>query len=100
MNEKEILEGKGHCGESSIDEVSRRYETQNFIKMIEIKSDEVPSRFKEIRKERGLTLRQLEDSSGISNPYLSQMENGKIKNISFGIVCKICHALNISIKIN
>jgi DNA-binding Xre family transcriptional regulator len=95
MNDK-----TGHCGESSIDEVNRRYDTQNFLKSIVLKPEEIPSRFKEIRKQRGMTLRELEATSGISNPYLSQMENGKIKGISFNIVVKICSALNISIRIN
>lgn len=32
---------------------------------------------RKIRKEKGLTLRNIEDQSGVSNAYLSQLENGK-----------------------
>lgn len=32
---------------------------------------------KSLRKENGLTIRQLEEKSGVSNAYLSQLENGK-----------------------
>ena len=35
------------------------------------------TRLKQLRRESGLSLRQLERKIGISNPYLSQLENGK-----------------------
>lgn len=35
---------------------------------------------KELRDQSGLTLREVEATTGISNAYLSQLENGKIKN--------------------
>lgn len=37
---------------------------------------------KELRERSGLTLRQVEEATGISNAYLSQLENGKIKHPS------------------
>lgn len=37
---------------------------------------------KDLRKRGGLTLRQIEEATGISNAYLSQLENGKIKHPS------------------
>jgi len=42
--------------------------------------------FKSKRKEIGMTLRQVEDKTGISNAYLSQLETGKIKNPSYRVV--------------
>ena len=42
--------------------------------------------FKIMRKEKGLTLRQVEEMTGISNPYLSQLETGKIVSPSYNIV--------------
>lgn len=35
-----------------------------------------------VRKQRGLTLREVEAATGISNPYLSQLENGKVREPS------------------
>jgi transcriptional regulator with XRE-family HTH domain len=37
---------------------------------------------KDLRDRSGLTLRQVEEATGISNAYLSQLENGKIKHPS------------------
>lgn len=39
-----------------------------------------------MRKEKGLTLRDVEKSTGISNAYLSQLETGKIKSPGYNIV--------------
>lgn len=37
---------------------------------------ELAVKIRELRVSRGLTLRQLEAETGLSNPYLSQMEHG------------------------
>lgn len=37
---------------------------------------------RQLRERTSLTLRQVEDATGISNSYLSQLENGKIKTPS------------------
>ncbi len=42
--------------------------------------------FKSMRKEKGLTLRKVEEITGISNAYLSQLETGKIKQPSYTTV--------------
>jgi len=42
--------------------------------------------FKKERERNKLTLRKVEELTGISNPYLSQLENGKIKSPSFKVV--------------
>lgn len=44
---------------------------------------------KKSRTNLGLTLRQIEDASGISNAYLSQLENDKIKKPSANILYKL-----------
>ena len=44
---------------------------------------------KESRKLSKLTLRQVEESTGISNAYLSQLENGKIKKPSANVLYKL-----------
>ena len=42
--------------------------------------------FKGMRKAKGLTLRKVEELTGISNPYLSQLETGKIASPSYNTV--------------
>jgi transcriptional regulator with XRE-family HTH domain len=42
-----------------------------------------------VRKERGLTLRSVEEKTGVSNAYLSQLENGKIRQPSPSILHKL-----------
>jgi len=42
--------------------------------------------FKSMRKAKGLTLRKVEEITGISNAYLSQLETGKIKQPSYTTV--------------
>jgi transcriptional regulator with XRE-family HTH domain len=42
--------------------------------------------FKKLRKDAGLTLREVESLTGISNPYLSQLENKKVNNPSYEVV--------------
>lgn len=42
--------------------------------------------FKQMRKAKGLTLREVEKSTGISNAYLSQLETGKIKSPGYDTV--------------
>lgn len=44
---------------------------------------------KRIRKASGITLRQIQAATGISNSYLSQLETGKIKKPSYDTVSKL-----------
>ena len=39
-----------------------------------------------MRKEKGLTLRDVQEKTGISNAYLSQLETGKIKSPGYNTV--------------
>lgn len=50
-------------------------------------------KLRQIRKQRGLTLRQVELMTGISNSYLSQLETGKIKKPSHHVVQLLTEAL-------
>jgi len=50
---------------------------------------------KEVRKERGLTLRSVEEKTGISNAYLSQLENQKISDPSPRILHKLAECYQI-----
>jgi hypothetical protein len=55
--------------------------------------------FFSLRKEKGWTLRQVEDATGISNAYLSQFENGKIKKPSQNVVTKLINFYEHGIRI-
>lgn len=46
---------------------------------------------------KGMSLRQLESATGISNALLSQMETGKVKEPSWRNVVKIARALDIKL---
>ena len=50
------------------------------------------------RECKGMTLRELEKKTGISNALLSQMETGAVKNPSFRNIVKISDVLKISLK--
>lgn len=54
------------------------------------------SYLKALRRERGCTLRYVEKMAGVSNAYLSQLENGKIRNPSPAILHKLSKAYDIS----
>jgi hypothetical protein len=45
--------------------------------------------FKQMRKATGLTLRQVEVITNISNAYLSQLETGKIKSPGYDTIKKL-----------
>lgn len=49
-----------------------------------------------VRNQQKLSLRAVEEQSGISNAYLSQMESGKIKQPSPNILHKLCAVYEIS----
>ena len=42
-----------------------------------------PEKLKFVRKIKGMTLREVENATGISNAYLSQLESGHIKDPSY-----------------
>lgn len=53
---------------------------------------------KEARKNLNLTLRQVEEMSGISNAYLSQLENDKIKSPSVNVLSKLSSIYRVQLK--
>lgn len=50
------------------------------------------------RRERNLSLRRLSEASGISNPYLSQIERG-LRRPSADVLQQIAEALNLPIEL-
>ena len=57
----------------------------NELKLIAIMAHS-EGKLREVRKNSGLTLREVEEQTGISNAYLSQLENGKIEHPSFNVL--------------
>lgn len=55
----------------------------------------IGDKFKTIRESQGKTLRDVEKSTGISNAYLSQLENGKIKSPSYKTIKLLCEHYGI-----
>ncbi len=53
---------------------------------------------REIRLAKGYTIRDVEDKADISNPYLSQIENGRISDISFKKLLILCRFYGVDIK--
>lgn len=49
------------------------------------------------RESKGYTLRKVETETGISNAYLSQLENGKITKPSLSVVLKLCSCYEITL---
>lgn len=54
-------------------------------------------RLKELRELSGLTLRQVEEASGVSNAYLSLLESEKIKKPSANTLYKLANIYGTSI---
>lgn len=52
---------------------------------------------KEIREQKGVSLSELSRLTGISKGFISDLENGKRKNVSVAKLCKIAEALNVEI---
>lgn len=50
------------------------------------------------REQMGLTLRQVEESTGVSNAYLSQLETGKIKKPSANVLYKLATLYKLSLE--
>ncbi len=50
---------------------------------------------RQIRKIRGISLRKLEDTTKISNAYLSQLETGKAENPSPAVLYKLANVLDV-----
>ncbi len=52
-------------------------------------------RIRELREEFGLTQGQLATHSAVSQGYLSQLENGEVKNPSAAVVLRVAQAMEV-----
>ena len=57
------------------------------------------STLKKTRESISLTLRQVEEATGISNAYLSQLENDKIKKPSANVLYKLASIYKIDLNL-
>lgn len=55
------------------------------------------SKLKELRDIHRFTLRQVEEATGISNAYLSQLENDKIAKPSANVLYKLSNIYNVEL---
>lgn len=53
-------------------------------------------RLRHARTMRGLTLRQLAEQTGLSNPFISQIETGRVNDVSALRLRKLARALKVS----
>jgi transcriptional regulator with XRE-family HTH domain len=63
---------------------------------METASDKLGAFLASLRKQKGLSLREVESRTGISNAYLSQVENGKIREPSPGNLFKLSELYGVS----
>jgi transcriptional regulator with XRE-family HTH domain len=58
---------------------------------------ELGEKIKDLREKHGLTLKQLEEISGVSDSYISKIENGTSKNVSVDSLRALAKALHVSV---
>lgn len=58
----------------------------------------IGSQVASIRKEKGLTIRQLAEQCGVSYQNITKIENGKY-NVSIDILAKLCEVLNYKLEL-
>lgn len=61
-----------------------------------LRPDTIGQRIQAVRARRSLTLRDFEKLTGVSNAYLSQLENERVTEPSITIVKQIADGLNIN----
>jgi HTH-type transcriptional regulator, competence development regulator len=66
------------------------------VSMVTPEQKSLAAIFRESRDRLGLTLREVEAKTGISNAYLSQLEGGKIKEPSPKTLHKLCELYGCS----
>lgn len=52
----------------------------------------------ELRQKKGLTIRQLSELSGITNPHINRIENGKY-SVGLDTLATLCKALGCKVNI-
>lgn len=98
-----ILPGNRHCYVINLNRGNKhgewvRFEDKQYYLDISVVQISKPKLdifdFKKKRLQVNMTLRQVEQKTGFSNAYLSQLENGKIKSPSFNVVKSLSDLYN------
>lgn len=53
---------------------------------------------RDLRKGNGMTLRDLQELTGLSNPYLSQLETGRVQNPTIAAAVAIADAFGLGVQ--
>lgn len=77
---KETIDALNHLVDLAYKHEAKKCTTQRVMPSL------LSLNFREMRKTKGLTLREVEETTGISNAYLSQLETGKIKSPGYETV--------------
>lgn len=84
--------------EINSEELSKIYD-KSLQYLIVAQPEDIPTKLKEWRTYRDLSIRKVSELTGISNSYISQLENGKIKEPSFSVIVKLCDCYVVRLKI-
>lgn len=60
-------------------------------------SEQLGERIEELRRQRGLTQRELADQAGITPTYVSELENARTKNVGSSTLLAVADALGASL---
>lgn len=60
-------------------------------------NEKILKQIKNIRKQKGISLKEISSKAKISYTYLSMLESGKKLNPSLNVLTKIAKALNVKI---
>lgn len=53
-------------------------------------------KLKEYRLKKGMSIRSLSISSGVSRAYIRGLENGDYDNPGINVICQLCKVLNVT----
>lgn len=65
---------------------------------IDLQAMPLGNKLRYLREKQGLSLRAVEQATGVSNPLISQIESGHIKSPSFKAVSALCKLYGIKME--
>lgn len=99
LRKRDISVGMKKRIEKDVDNYQKQLkDVQQAIKVLKAATGILPvinmAELRVFRERSKYTLRQVQDITGISNAYLSQLETGKIKNPSYSVIQKLLNLYN------